>query len=185
MAVFFPFKPRNPSGQLAATLRERKIPAKRRMRLGVRLSQPAALTDRIRPALPWENRLLPAQTAHIARTARTRRWGKEQIRAEPLSRHKTRRQHIRGIGIPRGWSWRSCSCSFQPLRRRAWHWRGTGSKPLGQPLTAPPRGERGLIPAGVCTAPQESGTDPIQILAGSSCTPRHRVPAVSGGSRWL
>lgn len=88
--VFFPLKPRNPSRQPAARLGERKTPGRRRMRLGVRLSQLAALTDRIPPALPWESPRCPARTAHTAPTARARQWAKEQIRAELLSQHKTR-----------------------------------------------------------------------------------------------
>lgn len=96
--VFFPLKPRNPSRQPAARLGERKTPGRRRMRLGVRLSQPAALTDRIPPALPRESPRCPAQTAHTAPTARARQWAKEQIRAE-------------------------CSASTKPaVTAHPWHW---------------------------------------------------------------
>lgn len=110
------------------------------MKLGVRLQQNS---NRIPAALRWENPPLPAQSAHTARTARTRQRGKEQIRAELLSQHKNRCQHICGIGIPRGWSWRSCSRSFQPLRRKAWHWRGPGSKRVEQPPRQRPEGREG------------------------------------------
>lgn len=181
MEVFVPLKPRNPSRQLAARLGERKTPGKRRMRLGVRLSQLAVLTDRIPAALPWDNPLLPAQTAHTAQTARTRRWGREQIRAELLSQHKTLCQHIRGAGIPRGWS---CSCSSQPLRTEVWPRHGPGSERSEQPPTAPPRGDRGtFLPESALLQGIRARSHPN--LAGSSCTPRHRVPAVTGGSRWL